>query len=85
VNSWCWNESRVTSWSVTHDEWSGFGYCWKSESTTNTWLAYPTRLKYRNKGTLAGIAPWGCSGGQQTIAPSVHYERHGGWNVYGND
>jgi hypothetical protein len=85
VNQWCWNSSRITSSSVDHDEWSGFGYCWKEESQTNTWLVHPTRLNYRNKGTLTGVAPWGCSGGQQTISPSVHYERGGGYNVYAND
>jgi hypothetical protein len=82
VNQWCWNSSKITSWSLDHDEWSGFGYCWKEEAQTNTWLVHPTRMNYRNKGTLAGVAPWGCSGGQQTISPSVHYERGGGWNVY---
>jgi hypothetical protein len=82
VNQWCWNSSKITSWSLDHDEWSGFGYCWKEEAQTNTWLVHPTRLNYRNKGTLSGVAPWGCSGGQQTISPSVHYERGGGWNVY---
>jgi hypothetical protein len=82
VNQWCWNSEKITSWSLEHDEWSGFGYCWKEEDQTNTWLVRPTRLNYRNKGTLTGVAPWGCSGGQQTISPSVHYERGGGWNVY---
>jgi hypothetical protein len=85
VNQWCWNSSKITSSSVAHDEWSGFGYCWKEESQTNTWLVHPTRLNYRNKGTLTGVAPWGCSGGQQTISPSVHYERGGGYNVYADD
>jgi hypothetical protein len=85
VNSWCWNSSEITSHSVEHDEWTAIGYCWKDESPTSTWLIRPTRMKYSNKGTLAGIAPWGCSGGQQTISPSVHYERGGGWNVYAND
>ncbi|WP_320669583.1 hypothetical protein [Patulibacter defluvii] len=85
VNEWCWDDTRLTSADVDSDKWSGFGYCWKDENNFKEWLIYPTRQKYVSKGTLAGIAPWGCAGAQQTISPNVHYEIHGGWNTYAHD
>lgn len=85
VNQWCWNSSSLTSADVDSDTWSGFGFCWKDEHNSKSWLIYPKRQKYVSKGTLAGIGPWGCTGAQQTISPNVHYERGGGYNNYGSD
>jgi hypothetical protein len=85
VDSFCWDSSRLTSASVHTEKWAGFAWCWKDENNFKSWLIYPTRQKYVSRGTLAVTAPWGCSGGQQTISPNVHYERGGNWNPYASD
>lgn len=85
VDSFCWDSSRLTSASVHTEKWAGFAWCWKDQNNFKAWLIYPTRQKYVSQGTLSVTAPWGCSGGQQTISPNVHYERGGNWNPYASN
>lgn len=85
VNPFCWDGTRLTLASATPEQWTGVAWCWKEQNAFKSWLIYPTRQKYVNKGTMASVTPWGCSAGQQTISPKVHYERGGGWNAYVSD